>query len=82
MLDGTLMNVSVNTAGRFTPGAPTRLFDTGLIVDPIRDQYAVSRDGKRFLISVPTETEAQESRPRFVVVQNWISELRRLVPTD
>jgi Tol biopolymer transport system component len=81
-LEGTLMSVALNASGRLSPGPPTPLFDTGLTVDPIRDEYAVSRDGKRFLISVPAETEGQTSRPRIVVVQNWISELRRLVPTD
>jgi hypothetical protein len=81
-LDGTLMSVAISGAGPLSPGPPTRLFDTGLVVDPIRDQYAPSRDGRRFLISVPAETGSHESQPRVVVVQNWLTELQRLVPTD
>jgi serine/threonine protein kinase len=79
---GTLMSVAISTAGRFTPGPPTRLFDTGLDVDPIRDQYVPSADGTRFLISAVAEQQGEAARPRFVIVQNWFEELKRLVPVD
>jgi Tol biopolymer transport system component len=54
-LDGTLMAVAVTPGPTFEFGAPQRLFETGLIYLPQykiwMDQYAVSRDGQRFLLN-------------------------------
>ena len=54
-LDGTLMAVAVTPGPTFEFGAPQRLFETGLLFLPQykiwMDQYAVSRDGDRFLLN-------------------------------
>ena len=54
-LDGTLMAVAVTPGPTFEFGAPQRLFETGLLFLPQykiwMDQYAVSRDGQRFLLN-------------------------------
>lgn len=41
----------------------------------IRAQYDVSRDGRRFLLSVPVEDAT--SSPTITVVVNWMAELER-----
>jgi hypothetical protein len=79
--DGTLMAVDVKTQGRgFVPGVPTPLFKTDLDVRLNLDQYAVSRDGQRFLLSVPADAEDSAKPRQFIVVENWLEELKRLVP--
>ena len=54
-LDGSLMAVAVTPGPTFEFGAPQRLFETGLLFLPQykiwMDQYAVSRDGHRFLLN-------------------------------
>jgi serine/threonine-protein kinase len=78
---GTLMAVPIATEGGFSPGAPVTLFKTALTVDPNRDQYAVSRDGRRFLISVAPESNSGTAA-RVIIVANWFEELKRLVPVN
>jgi eukaryotic-like serine/threonine-protein kinase len=80
--DGTLMAVEVKRENGFVLGAPTPLFNTGLDAAPNIDQYAITRDGRRFLVSIPADTKAELQPPRIVVVQNWFEELKRLVPTN
>jgi len=46
------------------------------------DQYAASRDGRRFLLTVSVDVEDGARSPQIVVVQNWFEELKRLVPTN
>jgi len=54
-LDGTLMAAAVNPGPTFEFAAPQPLFETGLRLMPQykiwMDQYAVSRDGQRFLLN-------------------------------
>ena len=52
--DDYLMCVDVRTDGAFAAGTPRRLFDTGLRVrrGP-RNDYAVTSDGRRFLLRLP-----------------------------
>ena len=54
-LDGKLMSVAVTTAQTFEFEASELLFDTGLHFLPQHrtwmNQYAVSRDGQRFLLN-------------------------------
>jgi hypothetical protein len=47
-----------------------------------RPQYDVTADGKRFLMlaSTRTETDAAGGRPRIIVVQNWLDELKGRAP--
>lgn len=55
-LDGTLMSVPVHSGATLQLGAPQPLFPTGVRPIPmqtIMSQYAVSRDGQRFLLNAP-----------------------------
>ena len=67
-LDGKLMAVDIRIDGRIESGVPRPLFDTKLRVDVNRDQFAVTADGQRFLLQVPSEDRS--STPITVVV-NW-----------
>ena len=71
-LDGKLMAVDIRIDGRIESGVPLPLFDTKLRVDVIRDQFAVTADGQRFLIQVPV---AQGSPTPITVVVNWATAL-------
>ena len=50
------------------------LFETGLNVSPILDQYVVTSDGKRFLIAVPVGPAASEP---MTIVLDWPATLHR-----
>jgi hypothetical protein len=66
--DRTLMAVAVGTGPSF--GVPKPLFKTGVAAGlaPYRNHYVPSRDGQRFLISVPT---ASPEPVPITVVLNW-----------
>lgn len=63
--DGTLMSVPLTTDPALRPGVPKRMF----AIDRL---WEVTRDGNRFLVSVPVE----KSVSPFTVVLNWQSELK------
>jgi eukaryotic-like serine/threonine-protein kinase len=73
-LYGKMMAVDIRGDGKIEPGAPRELFDSGLNVDPQDDQYAVTRDGQRFLLLKPLSENA--SIP-ITVVLNWTSLLKK-----
>ncbi len=89
--DGALMEVPVESApgdSRFNWGAIVKVTNgTGFLAPsdaggtPITDflrTYDVSADGQRFL---RIKVAAVDDDPQFViVVQNWVEELKRLVP--
>ena len=77
----TLMRVAVSTKGEFSHGVPQPLFQHPGLAVGLTDvaTYDVSRDGQRFLV-VDEGGEAQASR--IVIVENWLEELKRLVPTN
>ena len=68
-----LTAVSVPTAGgRLDVGHPTGLFELR-DVDPIRDHYAVSADGLRFLVKLPVD---EVRKPQIHVITRWTSPQR------
>ncbi len=69
-----LMRVPVDTTQGFLPGRPERLFE-GVRSSGAARQYAVTRDGDRFLY-LPTSGAARLSRA--VLVLDWASEVERL----
>ena len=75
-LDGTLMRVDVETTPGAAPkiSAPRAMFQTGVDVALNVDQYAVSRDGKRFLLRRP---EIATEREEIQLIVNWPSMLKR-----
>jgi eukaryotic-like serine/threonine-protein kinase len=77
-----MFSVATNTMPTLTVGKPTLLFQGQYYVAPTgspRAQYDVTADGKRFLmLANGPSTDVAGGRPRFVVVQNWIEELKKL----
>jgi hypothetical protein len=64
-----LMSARVSTSGPFSAASPQPLFDGALA------SYAVARDGQRFLT---VETEQELAQPVVRVVENWLSDFRRM----
>lgn len=72
---GELMVASVSAGTGFTATPPRVLFKTGIArVSSARPEYAVSADGRRFLINTRTKAGAA---PEIVVVLNWKGALAR-----
>ena len=68
--DGEMMAVAVDAGSQFATGNPETLFRTGVLpgAGGFR-QYAVTRDGQRFLINAPLGNTQTSS----IVVTNWRS---------
>ncbi len=72
--DGKMMAVDIGGNATIEPGIPHELFDTGLFVDPTLDNYAVTPDGRRFLILKPV---AGNATTPINVILNWTSLLKK-----
>jgi Tol biopolymer transport system component len=74
--DGKMMAVPVVTDRDFTALASHPLFDVDVpeLVAPYANQYAVSKDGQRFLVNTVTD---QSTRPALSVILNWTELLKR-----
>jgi serine/threonine-protein kinase len=81
---GALMRVSVEASAGFEPGVPEKLFaDNFVAPQQMWSVYDISPDGQRFLMFKNAELDTQtEPRRDIIVVQNWVAELERLVPTE
>lgn len=70
-LDGTLMSVAVHRGDGLEFGVPRALFATDLRPTPnqtLMNQYAISRDGQRFLLNTPLHETASAS---LTAVSGW-----------
>jgi eukaryotic-like serine/threonine-protein kinase len=74
-----MMTVPVQTASVFSHGNPEVLFDGRYFLASTNRTYAVAPDGQRFLMVKEGDTSTDTSA-QVVVVENWIEELKRLVP--
>jgi len=83
--NGALMSVHVGSGDTWDAGPPIKVMDASAFVEGSASNvrsYDVSADGKRFLMIKPNSTAAQTgSTTKLIVVQNWLEELKRLVPT-
>jgi eukaryotic-like serine/threonine-protein kinase len=52
-LEGKMMSATVERGSQPKIGTPRELFQTGLIPDPTINQYAVTADGRKFLVLEP-----------------------------
>ena len=80
-----VMAVPVRTGTTFAAGTVTVVFGGSAYSVPIsRRMYDVSSDGRRFLMikQAPTTGERAAAPVQLVVVQNWLEELKRLVPKN
>ncbi len=74
-LDGRMMAADITmTKTGFEAGVARALFQTPLRRGTERRTYAVTRDGQRFLFSIPAERQAI---PPLTVLVNWRSALQR-----
>jgi hypothetical protein len=81
---GRVMAVTIRADGNdgFEFSKPEPLFSFLGTVGGLDRDFDVSPDGERFLFhSVPATTPAGSS-VELVVIQNWVDELRRLVPRE
>jgi eukaryotic-like serine/threonine-protein kinase len=78
-----VMSVPVETRAGFVARNPVVLFKGQFAPSLSGRNYDVSPDGRRFLmLKVGSGAGAQNTPPaRFVIVENWFEELKRLVPT-
>jgi Tol biopolymer transport system component len=74
--DGTMMATPVDATRQFESGTPQALFRTDLPPTG-RKQYAVSRDGQRFLMIVPRSSGANASSLPITVVTNWLGAVQK-----
>jgi Tol biopolymer transport system component len=74
---GRLMAVSIEPGAEFSAGRPQLLFE-GQFAAPGGRAYDVAPDG-RFLM-MKTVSESESPTASLIVVQNWLEELKRLVP--
>jgi eukaryotic-like serine/threonine-protein kinase len=72
--DETMMAVDTQLGTAVTATSPRRLFQTGISVSTLVDQYAVTRDGQRFILMKPVTNTAAT---RLMVVVNWPTLLKR-----
>jgi Tol biopolymer transport system component len=70
--EGSLVAVPVDMSKTVTIGAPVRLFTMPLAPSQFLNEYAVSRDGQRFLVQVP---DTSGDSLRIVVTTNWASSI-------
>jgi Tol biopolymer transport system component len=76
-----VMAVPITTTPTFSAGTPRVLFEGAFRIDGPFRGYDVTPDGQRFLMV--REVPQQPARvSQMVLVQNWLEELKRLVPTN
>jgi serine/threonine protein kinase len=71
-LKGQLMALDLTMGPSFVAAAPRPLFQTPIPVNPLIDQYAVTGDGRRFILG----TRLGEEEP-LTVMLNWTAGLKR-----
>jgi serine/threonine protein kinase len=77
--DDKMMAVPIVTDPEFTPGKPQLLFEGGFFRSERDRNYDVSSDGQRFVM---IRSEGEPAPRQINVVQNWLEELKRLVPKN
>jgi serine/threonine-protein kinase len=77
----TLMAVPLQVGQTFAAGNPAVVFERSYATPQGGRTYDVSPDGRRFLMIKEGTADDVASRARIILVQNWLEELKRLVPT-
>jgi hypothetical protein len=78
------MRVGVDPATTWTATPPTQLVKEGYATIPgslSGRSYDIAPDGQRILLIKAGGTDQTAAPPSLVVVQHWLEELKRLVPT-
>ena len=80
---GQLMAVSVRIEPSVTFGSPEIVFEQTYFSGPPGGRtYDASPDGKRFLMIKEGGADDETPPAELILVQNWLDELKRLVPTN
>jgi eukaryotic-like serine/threonine-protein kinase len=77
---GVIWSVPVVPGSAFTAGTPAIVVKGAYLAPQSGRMYDVSPDGRRFLLIKQSRAEGEEQLPQLIVVQNWVEELKRLVP--
>jgi serine/threonine-protein kinase len=81
---GALMRVGVERAPSWAATPPTQLIKEGYVTIPgslSGRSYDIANDGQRFLMIREGGADQTAAPASVVVVQHWLDELKRLVPT-
>jgi hypothetical protein len=81
---GALMRVGVEQGPTWAAGTPTKLLNEDYFSVPGGNAgrtYDISPDGQRFLM-IKASGGSNQPAPQIVIVQNWLEELKRLVPVN
>ncbi len=73
--------VDVTTGSTFSAGVPRPLFTTPPAGGNPYRGYDISADDRRFLMLQLLDTSVAVPARQIVLVEHWLEELRRLVPT-
>jgi eukaryotic-like serine/threonine-protein kinase len=77
---GRIMTVPITTSPTFSAAAPIEAVRGSFFAPAPGRNYDVSPDGKRFVV-IKDALQTTAGASRLVIVQNWLDELKRLVPT-
>src|SRR5262249_26793906 len=81
--DGALIGLRWNAAGRrFDPRPPVKLVEGRQLIPGGFRMYDVRADGSRFLMVKEAGDQTTATSDVIVVVQNWVEELKRLLPRN
>ena len=72
--DGNMMAVPIDATDQFNAGVPQALFPTLIQAGASQQRYAVTKDGKRFLVSA---TPQQSRVAPLTVVLNWTATIQK-----
>jgi len=70
--EGKMMSVTVERGSAPKIGVPRKLFNTGLVPDPTVNQYAVTKDGLKFLVLEPRKGFLET----YSAILNWPATLQ------
>jgi hypothetical protein len=76
-----MMTVPIKINPLSPAGAPKILFEGAYVQYAATRGYDVTPDGRRFLMVQPKDRPAHKPR-HMILVQNWVEELKRRVPTN
>ncbi|MDO8678478.1 MAG: protein kinase [Acidobacteriota bacterium] len=80
---GAIMRLGVERAASWSATTPAPLIKDGYVTSPGGTDgrtYDITRDGQRFLVIKQGGAGQNVVPPSLIVVQNWVEELKRLVP--
>ena len=78
-----VISVAVESGETFRPGTAETLFSGPYLAgQSLRGIYDVTEDGQRFLLVKRVEGGSNAPAQSIVIVENWLEELERLVPTE